>query len=196
VTVKGPHWCGLFEKGKAMSDITLASSVASTPNAAKYEDPNFEPNVKKAAIVLDEAALNRRFDGHMHAHMNAAKTDADWDRLFAVLVNAHNNGNLRANVRDRFLKVCPHQAKKDSLGSVTKPAQKSVDVDALNKRFDDRMRSRMESASNGEWKSVRSILISAHQNGNLRAEIANAFVNRCPLELLKHFHSSTGNQYL
>jgi len=190
-----------------MTNIDQASTVASNiPDAAKYAAP------AQIAPVVDQPALDRRFDGRMHSKMNAARSESDWGAVRDILANAHKAWNLRANVRERFLKDCPHadvlasfktaigyvdpeekrrlaQEKRERHEAAAKERKKQEELLA-NEKFDQRMIAQMKA---GKWEAVSDILLRANEQGNLRAAVRLNFLKYCPEQYYTGFLEATAS---
>lgn len=175
-----------------MNDITETSNAVSTiPQAGKYADPAFVPNVKLEQM-LDEQALARKFDGRMHGRMNAAQNPGDWTAIAQVLVNAHHHRNLRGNVRDRLLKDCPFDTIVSqfcaAVGCVDPAVRRKEEQQIADQRFDARA---IEFMKRSQWETVSDILLRAKEYGNLRRGVRDNFLRYCPEQYVSAFLEAT-----
>lgn len=80
--------------------------MTAVPHSSIYGNSNYIPSV---VVKVDEATRIRRFDGAMHGSITCAKTKQEWLGIFAQVLTAYKEGNLRPNVRKRFEVECPHK---------------------------------------------------------------------------------------
>jgi hypothetical protein len=150
--------------------------------------------------VVDVGALLRLFDGKMHRRMDFAKTPEAWTEVQSILTNAYKHHNLRGNLRERFLKDCPHPALvvafRETVG--LKPARKpvvEVDESTLFRRFDGKTYSMMTLAkTEADWLAVYTRIMNACKEDNLRHGVMKRFLAEegCPKRFKTNLQMATG----